>query len=333
MGPSVGNLLYDGAGVSVLSGDLHCDSLAIRDNHRLRIDGNVTVLCDGIFKMSDGASIELLAGSRLELYVLGDVDIMDSTINDGFYDPSRFAIYHLGAGQVRIRDGADVYGTVVSPNGTVSIANTADFFGALTAADLDVQDAAGLHIDARAPFDQCGNRFDDSVGVAGPVSTGGITSAASFDQWFRDVPGTNLSAKHAITLVPGGDGLYEFAAMDFFPIDDQLLGNEGDTHNYYFTYAIDAHFTYDACAGQFLEFEGNDDVWVFVNGMLAMDLGGVAPGTEQYIDFDRLGLVDAEGASLLFLYAHRQGASAGLRIRTNVGLSTQTPVMVSAMFD
>ncbi len=53
--------------------------------------------------MRDGASIELLAYSSLELYVLGDVEIVDSTINDGFYDPSRFAIYHLGTGQVRIR--------------------------------------------------------------------------------------------------------------------------------------------------------------------------------------------------------------------------------------
>jgi fibro-slime domain-containing protein len=333
MGPSVGNLVYSGAGVSVINEDRHCDSLVIRDDHRVRIDGNVTMLCDDHFVMRDGASIELLAGSSLTLYVLGNVEIVDSTINDGFYDPSRFVIYHLGGGQMRFGDGADLYGTLVSPNGRVIIADDANVYGGLIAADLLVEDVSGLHIDARIPFDQCGNRFADSAGTAGPESTGGITSAASFGQWFRDLPGINLSTRYSITLVRGADGVYEFASADFFPVDDNLLGNEGDPHNYYFTYVLDAHFIYDACADQFLEFEGNDDVWVFVDGKLAMDRGGIAPGTEQFIDFDRFGLVDGEATSLVLFYAHRQGPFSSFRIRTNVVLHTDDDFAVSAGFD
>jgi fibro-slime domain-containing protein len=334
MGASVGNLDYEDVGTSVLSANVRCDSLSIRDDHRLQISGDVTVLCDGAFEMRDGGVIELLPGASMELYVVGDVEIVDSTINDGFYDPTRFVIYHLGAGQVRLGDGADMYGTIVSPAGRVVIDNDANFYGALTTADLLVTNTAGLHIDQRSQFDQCGNRFADVAGTAGPTSTAGITSAGTFSQWYRDVPGVNLSTRHAITLVRDVDNVYEYAASpDFFPIDDDLLGNEGDPHNYYFTYAINAQFTYDACSDQFFEFEGSDDAWVFVDGTLAMDLGGIAPGTEQIIDFDRLGLLDGEVASLVFLYAHRKGPFSGFRIRTNVVLTTEATLVVSAGFD
>jgi len=181
--------------------------------------------------------------------------------------------------------------------------------------------------------DACRTPLNDSAGARGPTSTGGIESAATFDQWYRDELGVNLSGAHTITLRRNHDGVYVYSTENFHPIDGLLLGNQGDNHNYYFTYGITATFTYKACGGQFFEFAGADDVWVFIDGQLVMDRGGVRPGTSQYVDLDRLGLVDGRTYQLCFYYAQRQAEQADFTIRTNIFLSGQQPPVLSGGYD
>lgn len=76
----------------------------------------------------------------------------------------------------------------------------------------------------------------------------------------------------------------------FVPIDDRAFGNSGGSpdHNFHFTHELQATFTYNANGGQFFSFTGNDDVWVFIDAKLAIDLGGVHAAADQYIDLTRL---------------------------------------------
>jgi len=107
-------------------------------------------------------------------------------------------------------------------------------------------------------------------------STDSIYSADSFHQWYNDTPGVNVSGPLSLTVdsdetQPGG--IYTFNSNSFFPLDGQLLGNQGLSHNYHFTFELHTRFTY--MPGQTFTFIGDDDVWVFVNGIQVIDLGGV----------------------------------------------------------
>ena len=101
-------------------------------------------------------------------------------------------------------------------------------------------------------------------------------SADSFAQWYRDEPDVNLSAPLTLKLNNGRSepgGVYTFEDNSFWPLNGQLLGNEGLAHNFHFTFEL--HTTFSYTPDQQFTFIGDDDVWVYINGMRVIDIGGV----------------------------------------------------------
>lgn len=185
---------------------------------------------------------------------------------------------------------------------------------------------------------------DHAGAVAG--STGGsITTAAAFAQWYRDVPGVNTSKSLAITLKrQANTNKYVFddksdsayvAAGGFFPINGQLYGNYASTgKNFHFTYELNTNFKYQKGSGQSFMFTGDDDVWVYVDGKLVIDLGGVHSAVSQTIDMDRCSwLEDGKTYSLKFFFAERHTTQSNFRIETTLSLINVEVPTVSALYD
>jgi fibro-slime domain-containing protein len=186
---------------------------------------------------------------------------------------------------------------------------------------------------------------DDVAGSSNGADTGGIQDSASFDQWYRDVPGVNQGAPLTLRFDLQEDGTYVFddsvseiydSLGGFFPIDDQMLGNPGGSpdHNFHFTFELHTEFEFDADGQQFFRFVGDDDVWVFVDGRLVVDLGGVHSAQEQFLDFERLGLVDGETYDLDFFFAERHRTQSNFRIVTNLKTWVTSGIpTITAAFD
>ena len=98
--------------------------------------------------------------------------------------------------------------------------------------------------------------------VDGSYTTSG---AANFHEWHHDVPGVDESTSIALSLTTTGaaNDFYVYENLSFFPLDNQLFGNEGRPHNYHFTLEAHTHFRY--VGGETFAFSGDDDTWVFIN--------------------------------------------------------------------
>jgi len=146
------------------------------------------------------------------------------------------------------------------------------------------------------------------------------TSSDTFNQWFRDTPGVNIVSDYQITAYwTEGDKAYEYDNQFFFPLDFKGYGNDENGHNFGFCLEIHSQFTY--MGGETYEFTGDDDVWVFINDQLTVDLGGTHPAESASVSLDSLGLTIGNTYNFDFFFCERHVTQSDIYFSTTLKLN------------
>jgi fibro-slime domain-containing protein len=149
-----------------------------------------------------------------------------------------------------------------------------------------------------------------------------IQDATSFSQWYTtSAVNMEVPLELPLTETAPGSGVYVYDSNAFFPLDNKGFGNTpGQAHNYHFTTEIHVKFKYQA--GQIFTFRGDDDLWIFVNQKLALDVGGLHQALEGSINFDlqaaALSITPGSTYQMDIFHAERQTSESNFRIETNI---------------
>ena len=214
------------------------------------------------------------------------------------------------------------------------------------ALEIVVRDFTETHPDFEKFTAQVKGLVKDQLGPdKKPVyaSTGGSAATSgpdAYKDWYNDVDGVNQRLSTSITFVEQGTGVYVFDSTAFFPIDEKGFGNGpsnagitipvigtigGGTpaHNFLFTTEAHTRFTYQG--GEKFTFRGDDDMWIFLNDKLAIDLGGTHSALAATVDLDadasKLGLEKGKTYPMDIFHAERHTNESNYHIETTIDLS------------
>lgn len=146
-----------------------------------------------------------------------------------------------------------------------------------------------------------------------------VSGPMSFDQWYRNVKDVNQPFVLEVFFAPM-NGTTSFQSRAFFPLDGKGFGNETRGHNFHFTTEIHTQFRYQG--GEVFNFTGDDDVWIFINQQLLVDLGGVHSAQSAQVDIDkaasRIGITKGQVYPFDMFQAERHTSESNFRADTNL---------------
>lgn len=191
-----------------------------------------------------------------------------------------------------------------------------------------------------------------------------MTTVAGTDGQTHSVPiyGMAVDAYKSIVLTDNGTGTYSFEAgysgtkkdvqydqesgtiyngtnggdeSGFYPLEN--LGYEqpglltatskvnNGAKNGGFTLRGESQFVYNKASNLYFTFTGDDDVYMYINGVLALDLGGAHGRNSKTVELNKLdpvkyGLVEGQVATFTFFYMERCSDASTFGIKTNMEL-------------
>jgi|GEM_PF-1238892 len=180
-------------------------------------------------------------------------------------------------------------------------------------------------------------------GINGPKgnNTAALTLATNLwkkstpSNWFDTtalqaaVPGISIGhtcLELPLIKTPTDSGYYKYDNQSFFPLDtindkrgvSLALAADNKQHN--FSFCLQGHAAFEYTPGLQFEFRGDDDVWVFINNHLAIDLGGTHAPESTFVNVDKLHLVEGRVYPFDIFYCERQTNGSSIRIRTSMDL-------------
>jgi fibro-slime domain-containing protein len=145
------------------------------------------------------------------------------------------------------------------------------------------------------------------------------SNATNFNQWYNDSAKSITITTESLTFTEtyAGSGIYVFDDQTFFPIDGKGYGNTpNQTHNFHFTMELHSTFTYTGA--ETFSFIGDDDLWVFINDKLVIDLGGVHGAANASVNLNTLGLTIGNTYAFDLFFAERNTTESHFKATTSI---------------